>query len=1102
MIQKQNILITKIEAFVKKFYLNRLIKGLLLGLFFLIALFLLVNSVEYFAWLSENGRFVLFLTLIWGGAIVFVFYIFIPVLNLIRFRKKMTVKQAAILIGRFFPDIQDKLLNTLELNDSLNHNPENELLLASIEQRTNKLSPISFSDAIDFRKNTKYFWYVLAATLLLAGLTILVPEFIIQPVNRIVKYDQTFVKALPFDVSIKTKNFETVQGSDFEIVIEVVGEQIPESFFIAREGGKQQMKKLSTNDFSFTFKKTFQDIDFTIVGGKYESEKLHLKVVPKPLLLSYQTKITYPKYISREGETIKEKTQFIVPEGSFVEWTFFTRDADNLLLVNAEDTLNLEKSNNSWKYSKKLLTTDIFNISPSNQWFSENDAINFEVEIVKDAYPEIDAKSISEPFDKTIYFSGLIGDDYGFSKFQFVSEITGENSEQKRVVVENVDFQKNVTRQQFYHSLVFDSLNVRAGDEITSYFEIWDNDAVNGAKSRKSNPFTFNIPSKEALDSIAENTEQSLADRLESSRVEAESIQKDIENLLRDLTTKKDLDWSDKEKIQDLLQKQQQLQTEWNELQKEQQNLNEFRQDNELMSQEMLEKQDKINQLFEEVIPEEIRKMMEEINRLLEEMPRENLQKMLNEFKNDSKKMQDLLDRNLALLEQLKVEKDLNKLTEDLMSLAEKLQNEEDKIAAEEAKDQFEEMQNKLDSILKKNETLDRPFKLENTDELEQEINNDLQKAGEQEQNGDQQQSKQNKQNAGSKMKEMANSLQTSMNMSGQEQLGEDAHATRILLENILRSSHQQEELMLKIGKMKKDDPSIPESIRKQSELSENFKIVEDSLRTLAKRQPMIKNFIFDELQNVKDKIEEALSDLQELRLSMAVGSQQFALMSINNLALMLAESLDEMQSDMNMSGQGQSSNQKKSKPGQGESMSNMKNMQESLGKQLEELRKQKEGKDSKSQSGQKSMSEELARMAAEQEAIRQQMQGFMEQMQAEGVKGNDGLQKIIEDMEKLEEDLVNKKIDNQTLKRNQEILTRMLESERAQKKREKEEKRESNEFKGENFGNIIDEIEYKRKIKLQDDLLRLIPIEYQPYFKMKINEYYFRKNARESFNN
>ena len=173
----------------------------------------------------------------------------------------------------------------------------------------------------------------------------------------------------------------------------------------------------------------------------------------------------------------------------------------------------------------------------------------------------------------------------------------------------------------------------------------------------------------------------------------------------------------------------------------------------------------------------------------------------------------------------------------------------------------------------------------------------------------------------------------------------------------------------------------------------------------------------------------------------------------------------------------------------------NLKDLQEKLGEQLKQLREQM-GQSSNPQ-GEK-LSEELARMAAEQEMIRQGMKEMLDEMKKNGQVGDDGLNQIMKDMERLEEDLVNKRITNQTLERNRQILSRMLESEKAQQKREQEERRKSNEFKGSRFDRQIDEVFYKQSLKKNQEFLKLHPVQYQPYYKTKINEYYLKKNQQQ----
>ena len=209
-------LISKIERFIRKFYLNRLIQGALIGLVLMIALFLIINGIEYFSWLPQKGRLILLLLFILGISFVAIFYFIIPIINLIRFRKKMSDEQAAIIIGKFFPEISDKLLNTIQLSNEYSQNTNNELLEATIEQRINNLKPINFSDAVNLKENYKYLKIFGLAFIVLAITLIFLPDFSKKPAQRIINYSQEFEKPLPFSVELSSTNLEASQGKDVE----------------------------------------------------------------------------------------------------------------------------------------------------------------------------------------------------------------------------------------------------------------------------------------------------------------------------------------------------------------------------------------------------------------------------------------------------------------------------------------------------------------------------------------------------------------------------------------------------------------------------------------------------------------------------------------------------------------------------------------------------------------------------------------------------------------------------------------------------------------------------------------------------------------------
>ena len=1094
-----NGLLEKIEAFAKKFYLNRLIQGVLVGAVLWIVFYLLINGLEYFSWFPPKGRFVLFLFLMVGSAFVAVYYFLIPLVNLIRFRKKMSVEKAATLIGKFFPDIQDKLLNTIQLTNDFENDKDNELLLATIEQRTENLSPVKFTDAVDLKGNLKYLAVFFGLLALLLCLVVFFPKFAVQPTQRIVNYEQHFEKPLPYQVVINQTDIETTQGQDVKFGISVTGERIPDAFFVKSSQGQQMMQKISVNEFEYTFKNLYNDLDFNVIGGDFRSREIHITVHPNPALLSYQCDLHYPAYIHRDNETLEGKTRLIVPQGTKVDFHFFTRDAENAYIVSDSSRIDLNVNGNEALYSFTAATSGKFDFHLSNDWNSTMEPLAFSVDVLPDAYPDIRVESFDEQLSTDVYFSGLLTDDYGFSKLTFNCLI---KHPQEKNVVKSVAFDASQTRTSFFYHFNMDSLGVLPGQDMEVFFEVWDNDGFHGPKSKRSETFVYYKPSEAALDSIADKNAEDILDRLSQKSQEADKLQDDIEKMLQDLIQKKELDWSDKERMKDLLEKQNEIQVEWNKLQKEQQELKDFMEKNEVANEDLLKKQEQINKLFDQIIPDEMKKMMDELQKMLDEMPRAQMQQMMQDIKKNNQSMQELLDRNLALLEQLKMEKELTDLAEKLHQLGEELKNQEEGVqgnkqageqdnqkSADEAKEEFNKMMDELDDLLEKNKDIQQPFDVDKDEAMQESIEQDLDDASQDEQSGQQQKSQQKKQKAGEKMQEMANNMLMKMQGGDMEQMAEDAYLVRVLLENVVHASHQQEELMNEIGRMRTDDPSLVEKIIYQKEIADNFIMVRDSLKSMAMRQPMIQNFVFDELHTIEDQTGLAMQYLNNLKLSSAVRNQQTSMMSMNNLALMLAESLDQMENSM--SAQGMPMQSKQCKSGQSQSMQNMKQMQQQLGEQLKQMQQQMQ--QGKPQSG--SMSEQFARMAAEQEMLRQGMQQMLQEIKENGQLGDDGLNEIIKDMEKLEEDLVNKRITRQTIERNREILSRMLESQKAQKKRDQDETRKSNEFKGSQFDRKIDEYIYEQSLKKNQEFLRKNPIEYTPFYKDKINEYYLRKN-------
>jgi hypothetical protein len=337
-------------------------------------------------------------------------------------------------------------------------------------------------------------------------------------------------------------------------------------------------------------------------------------------------------------------------------------------------------------------------------------------------------------------------------------------------------------------------------------------------------------------------------------------------------------------------------------------------------------------------------------------------------------------------------------------------------------------------------------------------------------------------------MNELAKKLEK-MQEEGEEKENEvNTKELREVLENLLISSFDQEKTMQEVRSISTNDPRYVLQTQKQKDIQINLKMIEDSLYSLSKKVPQIESVVNKEIQTINLNVGRAIESLGERRTAEANRNQQFAMTSINNLALMLNEALEQLQQS-----------QQNSKPGgkgkKKQSLSQLSKMQETLNKNMQKAREemQKQGQQQSGQQGNRNstMSEKLAKMAKEQQMIRQAMQEINRMENKDGKAGLGNLDKLVKEMEQTEIDLVNKRIKQETLSRQQEILSKLLEADKAEQEREEDQKRESREGANQTPMNPIILQEYIKIKQKETDLLKTVPPSLNSFYKLKVGEYF-----------
>ena len=1209
------LLIQKLDQFIRKYYINKLIRGALYSTGFILLLFLLVDLVLYYNDLGTEPRTIIFFSFLGTSLAAIGYWIVLPLSKYFRLGSVISHEQAAHIIGDHFGNVKDKLLNVLQLKAQTETESNQSLVLASIDQKSDEIKLVPFKSAINLSHNKKYLRYALPPLLLLLILLFAAPSLIKDGTKRLVNYGVEFIKPAPFKFILNTNDLSVIQYGDFNLEVTIEGEEFPNEVFIDLDKVQYRLKKEANNRFTYRFNNVQSDIDFSLFATEVKSRKYNLKVLEKPNVVGFEVKLDFPAYTGKKDETLNSVGDLVVPIGTTVDWVFNAENTDNIeISFVREASANPTKrfSDDLFTYRKRAMQDDTYKLFVSNEELPNADSISYGISVIPDLYPEINVEKLQDSLDsKLMYFIGETSDDYGLKSLSFNYRVNQNNGSREGELIKTPLFDPQARQATYDHIFDLNELELKPGDEVSYYFEVFDNDAVNGSKSARTNVMVYAMPTLEAFEAMAEANDEQIKNSLEKALEESKKIQDEMQKLREKLLQEKEMDWQSRKEMEKLLERQKELEKQMEQakesFQENKKNQSQFEKPNEDVQQ----KQEQLEKMFDEAVDPEMQELMQQIEQMMQEMEKEDAMEMLEKMEMNDEEMQMDMERLLELFKQLELEQEMAKTMEKLQELAEKQEElaeeteketnkeETDKKDGEEKdgekkdgeekdgekkdgeekdgeekdgekkdgeekdgekkdgeekdgekkdgeekdgekkdgeekdgekkdgeekdgekkdgeekdgeqKDgeekkpeskqeeliekqeeinkEFEKIQEQMDKMQEKNEELENKQEMGDQKEEMEDIQRDMKDSKMQLQQQKNKKASESQKNAAQKMKKMSQQMSQQMQSGQMQQMQEDMESLRQLLENLVGLSFDQEDLIDNFEAAEINTPKYVELVQDQFKLKDDFRLVEDSLRALSKRVFQIESFVLEKVAAVKNNMGSSLSDLEERRKFQAADHQQRTMKNVNDLALMLSETMNQMQQQMSAMMSGSQKSSGKPQEGQGqEPQDKISEGQQQLNQQMQQ---QKQGKGQESGGPGGTSSEEFAKMAARQAALRRAMQEKQKELQGQG-KGSKEIQDIINEMDKVETELVNKQLTNQMMKRQQQILTRLLEHEQAERQREFDNQRKS-ESAQEAPRQIPPSLEeYIKKRKAELEMYKTVSPSLKPYYKNLVEEYF-----------
>lgn len=1088
------------------------------------------DSVFYFSELTRWGLFFVHTFLF-----VLAVYVFIlkPLRVYLSFRQDTDFTAVARHLDNQINGSQENIVNTYHLIARSEHSGESGALkTAAIEDLLDKFKTTDFSQSL----NSKRFFPQASLVLVIIISVIAIVAFKYQTIAhsslRLLNPTDEYLIVPNFQFIIDPGNKDFIKGEKVKIHAKYQGPEL-ESCILHVSDMKDEAQVTSSKmersgaNFTTELNEIQRPVRYQIKGiPRYReeledhiwSEVYYLNVLTPPEVRNLDIKLSPPIYSGLQTQILdrnigdvsglvgtKAQLQFSSNKQlDAAELVFKSNErvALNIRGFSVSGEFILEKNG---AYTIALLDSGgLGNINP----------IEYQVDIMPDLNPLV---SITEPgqdvdaqLDQTLAVKAEISDDFGISRIDlYYQYIKGDSTIDSIWTKQRISHAGRKNFQEISYYWDFNKLPVTFEDEIKYFIEAMDNrsDRVKGIG--RSQTFYIRFPSLEELfDTFADQQEEEV-DKLDEVFEASENLQKELEDLNRELKRKKNLDWEQKKQIENALNKQQELQKKLDDIQKNLEELVKKLEENNIINEEILEKYQQLQELFRDVASPELMKAMQDLEKALKDNNTRQAKNAFEKFKLNQEAFMKNIERTMELLQQVQLEQKMDQLVQQAKKLAEQ----QDKIT-EKLDDTNKLEENDLNQISKNQDK-----QIENLSHLKKEtemfsteprlsqfeqsksslekakqqlsnhtLNQQMQQVRSELSKGNQSAAQQKSEQAGQQLAQIQQSLEQAQQQMLDQNKQQVMQKMARTLRRMLQLSHEQEYIKKSTEQASSLGDGLKESEQKQGQIKENYQKTVSDIIELSKETFFLDPKLGKSMNQVYQNIQQSLDHLSERNKSSAIRHQQQALAAMNDGVKKMRQSMSQLSQSQSGTGFEQFMEQMKKMAGMQGQINN-----ETLGLMP-----------SPSNQGKLSPQQQNAmqRLAGEQQALREAMQGLHEQMgNRDNMLGDMG--NLAQQMEEVVQDLLKQNVDRKTIDRQRQILSRMLDAQKSLEQRKLSKKRKAQtakEYTVTDPGELTKSVDEQRAA-LQRALKEALGEGYSSDYQ-KLIESYFKKLIEKSENN
>jgi hypothetical protein len=1021
-------------------------------------------------------------------------------------------------VGDYFPTIRDGLTNFLQLQQEASKGASLysvELLEASFADFADLARPINFESAVDesaIAKTRKWFFASAGAVLMLF---LLFPSSTPAAFYRLAHYRTEFTVPPKYTFDVSPGDKEVLKGEQVAIRVRLTSVDelafkpaLLELFY--RGEGQDRFDQISLKtDSPGTYRGLLQSVkvstEYYVRASDVQSETYMLKVLDRPIIRSLRVRLDFPTYsrlpVRVQDEFAGDVTALAGTRVALVGSA--SKGLEEASIVFGRDSLSpLSVAENKFSGSFLLKDDGSYYVEVTDHDTLTNlDPVHYNLKLIPDEWPTVaiiaPGRNLDIAGNQSIQLLVHAEDDFGFTRmrlgFRLIhSRYQGPQKDYTYLPIALPPGQQPQVEVPFLWDL--SKLDLVPEDVVEYFAEVFDNDAVAGPKSAKSNVYLLRLPSLEEVFSDANKGHEQSLDEIEQAMEDAKKFKEDVESINTDIKKNKDIDWQQQKKMQEMAKKYQEIQKK---LQNVQKNLDEMVQKMDhqnVLSKETLDKYMELQQLLQDLNSSELQQALKQMQQAMQNVSKEQLQQAMQQVTFSEERFRQGIERTLELLKRIQIEQkvdEVKKRAQELEQLQKEVQNETAK-ASNDAQKQEEaatkqedlarkeqEMEQASTDLAKRMEEFFAEMPLDRLNALNKQLQKEnlsqqMKKAAQQARQGNVQQAQQDQQQVQQGLQNFSEQMDALQQEMLQQQAQHVLNEMRKATNNLLSLSKREEALEQQSKESAPNSSQLRQNAESQFQMMQDLNNVTNGLSELSKRSFAVTPAMGRAIGEAMARMQNAMRDLDVRNGQMASQDQGMAMAALNEGAVQIQNALQAM-----MQG------------GQGGLGGLLQQLQMLAGSQLSlNLKSEQLGQGMTMQ-----QAAQAARLAQEQDAIRKSV----DQLNKE-VKDSQEQQRLLGDLDKVSEEmkevvsnLEQNNVSPETIQKQQRILSRLLDASKSMHERDYEKKRISrpgteNVRRGPEELNPTD---LNATNKLRDDLLKALGQGYSKDYQELIRKYF-----------